>query len=176
MTLKMGRYLGVVFLFALIAAAAGCGSRETAGASESAVARAKLEAVKPHEDDGAIYGATKEFVRALVADERDQVLSLLTAEHRNGWEEQSFLITDAAKAKFDEFKLENLRHTVVKYMNNEDTGFENTGVVFAVYDVVMKNGGQEQDRVKIQESLVFRRENGKWLISLDERGFLVKTD
>lgn len=157
----------------LFTAAAGCGNKKEAEPGNNPTPRPKLSAINANEDDGAIYSTTKDFVRALVADERDKVMSLLTSEHRNGWNEKSFLITGDAKTQYDEFAVDKLQHTEVKYVNNEETNFENTGMVFAVYDVVMKKNGQEEGRVKIQESLVFRQENGKWLISLDERGFLV---
>lgn len=164
---------GILLLALSLAGVQGCSSQE-ANTGNGGSPRSKLEAVKPNEDDGAIYQTTKEFVNALVTDDRQQVLSMLTSEHRNTWKEESYLVTGDAKEKYDEFVVEKLQHTVVKYLNNEETNFENTGMVFAVYDVIMKKDGQEQGRVKIQESLVFRQENGKWLISLDDRGFLVE--
>lgn len=163
-----------LFLFTLtLITVAGCG-RQNSTDPTSQSPRKKMEAVKPNDDDGAIYSSTKEFVQALVADDREKVLSLLTAEHRSSWKEESFLIKNDEKQQFEDVVLDNLNYTVIKYVNNEDTNFENTGMIFAVYDVVMKNNGEEAGRVKLQESLMFRRENGKWLIALDERGFLVE--
>ena len=165
--------IAVVLILLSLGVVAGCG-RQDANPAVGSSPRTKLEAVKPNEDDGAIYGVTKDFINALVKDEREKVLSLMTAEHRGEWNDDSFLIPVDAKAKFDEIKLENMQYTVVKYLNNEETNFENTGIIFAVYDVVMAKNGQEAERVKIQESLAFRKENGTWLVSMDERGFLVE--
>lgn len=163
-----------ILLLVLTLAAAGCGQSDATNPEDGSSPRARLEAVEPNEDDGAIYGATVEFINALVRNDRETVASLLTAEHRRLWTEDSYLLSDAAKAQYDDIALENLQYTVVKYMNNEETNFENTGVLFAVYDVALRNNGEEQERVKIQESLAFRKENGTWLISMDERGFLVE--
>jgi predicted small lipoprotein YifL len=160
-------------LLLFLSALSGCGQRgnsDTTGAP-----RARLQAVQPNEDDGAIYGATKSFIMALAENDREKILSLLTAEHRSEWSEDSYLLSADAMGQYEKIALENLQYTVVKYLNNEETNFENTGIVFAVYDVVMEKDGLEE-RVKIQENLAFRKENGAWLISLDERGFLVKQD
>jgi hypothetical protein len=170
---KLLLILGLLLLTLSLAGVQGCGSQD-ANKDGDKPARSKLETVKPNEDDGVIYHTTKEFVQALVTDDRQKILSMLTSEHRNTWEDESYLITEEAKSQYDEFTVENLQHTVVKYINNEDTNFENTGMVFAVYDVIMKKDGQEQGRVKIQESLVFRQENEKWLITLNDRGFLIE--
>jgi triphosphoribosyl-dephospho-CoA synthetase len=164
---------GVALLLLTLVSAAGCGWQAVADPANDSSPRKKLEAVKPNEDDGAIYGTTKKFINALVADDRETLLTMLTSEHRSAWQDESFLVTDSAKAQFDEIALENLNYTVVKYVNNEETNNKNTGMIFAVYDVVMKNDGMEEGRLKLQESLIFRKENNQWLISLDERGFLV---
>jgi triphosphoribosyl-dephospho-CoA synthetase len=173
MTNKLKVAFGVALLLLTLVTAAGCGRQAVADQNDPSP-RKKLEAVKPNEDDGAIYSTTKKFINALVADDRETLLTMLTSEHRSAWRDESFLVTDAAKAQFDEIALENLNYTIVKYVNNEETNFENTGMIFAVYDVVMKNDGLEEGRLKLQESLIFRKENNQWLISLDERGFLVE--
>jgi hypothetical protein len=164
--------LGILLLMVTLLAV-GCGQDGVNSADSTP--RTKLGAVQPNEDDGAIYEITKNFIAALVNDDKDQVLSLLTTEHRSVWTETSFLLSAAAKGQYDDIELGNLQYTVVKYLNNEETNFENTGIIFAVYDVTMKAGGQDES-MKIQESLAFRKENGQWLISMDERGFLVKTN
>lgn len=46
-------------------------------------------------------------------------------------------------------------------------------MLFVVYDVVMKQDGREVSRVKMQDNLAFRQDNGQWLIAINERGFLV---
>jgi len=150
---------------------AGCGRQAATG--DSGTPRRQLETVQPNENDGAIYRATEEFVRALVADEREKVLSLLTADHRASWRDESFLLTEEAKQQFDEFAVENMTYTVVRYINNEDTGFREMAMLFVVYDVVMKQDGREVSRVKMQDNLAFRQDNGQWLIAINERGFLV---
>lgn len=173
--MKKAAKITVILLVAtlLTGMLAGCAKQETGGV-DSPVVRRQLETVKPNEDDGAIYRGTEEFVRAMVADDRQKVLSLLTADHRNSWRDESFLLSPDAKAQFEEITMENLNYTVVKYINNEETQFVDNGFIFAVYDVVMKKGGKEVSRAKMQENLVFRQENGQWLIAADERGFLVK--
>lgn len=153
---------------------AGCGQRNAAGTEATPAPRRQAETVQPNEQDGAIYRATEEFISALVADRREDVLKLLTSDHRASWSDDSFLLTEDAKRQFEEFALENLTYTVVRYINNEETQFIDNGFIFAVYDVVMKKGGEEAARIKMQENLIFREENGQWLIAADERGFLVE--
>lgn len=166
------RKIGVLVLSLALLLAAGCG-RPGTGTEAGAAPRRQLETVQPNENDGAIYRATEEFVRALVADNREKVLSLLTSDHRASWRDESFLLSEEAKQQFEEFAMENLTHTVVRYINNEETNFQEMAMVFAVYDVVMKNGGQEANRIKMQDNLIFRQEGGQWLIAINERGFLV---
>lgn len=168
--------LGMIFFFTAILIA-GCGGSggnttddDTAPATQP---RKQIETVKPNEDDGAVYRATEDFIKALVNDDRQKVLSLLTADHRNSWRDDSYLLKGDAKSRY-ELALENLNYTVVSYVNNEQTNMEDNAIIIAVYDVVKKSGGEETGRVKWQESLVFRKENGQWLIALDERGPLVQ--
>ena len=84
------------------------------------------------------------------------------------------MVRPETKERFEEIELEDLRHTVVRYINNEETNFENTAMIIIVYDVAMKNGGETKATSKIQESLAFRKEDGKWLVTMNERGFLVQ--
>lgn len=163
----------IVLGIALLLGTAGCGQRGGGTETGGGAPRNRLETVQPNENDGAIYRVTEEFIRALVADDREKVLSLLTADHRASWRDESFLLTAEAKQQFEEFAVENLTHTVVRYINNEETNFQEMAMLFAVYDVVMKSGGQEQNRIKMQDNLALRRENGQWLIAVNERGFLV---
>lgn len=165
----------VVFglILALLAGTAGCGQGNQAENGAKPPLR-QTETVKPNEDDGQIYRNVEAFVGALVQDDRSTVLEMLTKDHRSSWSDNAFLLDAEAKKLFDEITLDNLNHSVVKYVNNEDTSFVETAFIIAVYDVVMKKAGVEADRVKFQESLAFRREDGQWKISVNERGFLVK--
>jgi len=171
---KESKLIILALALLVLALLAGCGKSSTEQAG-GGILRRQAETVKPNEDDGAIYQATEDFILALVADDRQKVLSLLTADHRNTWVDNSFLFRADAKDHFDEAVVENLNYTVVTYVNNESTNHENTGMIIAVYDVVMKKEGAEIGRTKIQENLAFRKENSRWLISMDERGFLIKT-
>ncbi len=162
-----------IIIVALLAAVSGCGREE--GLQEIQPGqRRQVETVKPNEKDGQIYRNVEAFVNALVRDDREAVLSMLTRDHRNSWRDDSFLLNGQARERYEQFAVDNLNYTVVKYVNNEDTNFVETAFIIAVYDVVMKNGGQESGRVKIQESMAFRQEDGLWKMSVNERGFLVK--
>lgn len=153
----------------------GCGG-DNAAQPGNTNQRRQAETVKPNDRDGQIYQTVETFINALVKDDRNTVLGLLTSDHRNSWREDSFLLNSEAKEQFEEFAADNLNYTVVRYVNNEDTNFIETAFIIAAYDVVMKNGGVEASRVKIQESLAFRQENGQWRISVNERGFLVREE
>ncbi|MBS4022161.1 MAG: hypothetical protein KGZ79_07030 [Dethiobacter sp.] len=161
-----------MFFLILSGLAGGCGNSGDSGPNNGAAPRRQVEKVNPPGDDGAIYSAAGEFVQALVSDDRDKVLFMLTVDHRNSWQEDSFLFRQDAKAGYEEFVLENLNYSVVAYLNNEQTGFTELAVIDAVYDVVMKNGGEEAVRVSLQDTLAFRRESGQWLISVNERIFV----
>jgi hypothetical protein len=167
---RRGLVIGMILVAALLVFV-GCAKEE--GSPGPAPSRKQIETVKPNEDDGAVYQTTENFIKAMVRDDRQQVLSLLTADHRNSWTDDAFLIKPETKDLFEEFSVENLRYSVIQYINNEDTGNVNTAMIIVVYDVVMKNGGEEKARAKLQESLAFRKENNQWLITMNERGFLV---
>jgi ketosteroid isomerase-like protein len=158
-------------ILVLLLGAVGCSNGDEA--ETSTPQRRQVETVKPNEDDGQIYRAVETFVNALVNDDRSTVLDLLTTDHRNSWRDDSFLLNAEAKNRYDEFDVDNLNYTIVKYVNNEDTNFVETAFIIAVYDVLMKSGSQEDNRVKMQESLAFRREGEAWKISVNDRGFLV---
>jgi hypothetical protein len=162
-------------LLLLLASASGCGKTEAEQAPELAQSR-QVETVKPNENDGQIYRGVEAFIRALVKDDRETVLSLLTKGHASTWRDDSFLFNEQARERYDEFAVDNLNYTVVTYINNEDTNFVPTAFIVAVYDVVMKNGGVEASRVKLQESMAFHEDEGQWKIALDERGLLVKKE
>lgn len=152
----------------IVSMVTGCGQADDTD-NQGTGLRRQVETVKPNEDDGAIYRTTEEYVKALVEDDRNTVLSLLTVDHRNSWRNDSFLINADAKEIFDEITLANLNYTVVSYINNEETSFEDVGVIYAVYDVVLKKDGQEAGRQTFQDNLVFRKEDGQWRISVNER-------
>ncbi|MBS4030824.1 MAG: hypothetical protein KGZ63_05305 [Clostridiales bacterium] len=165
------RILVFGLVLALLAVGAGCTKQAAENGANSQ--RRQIETVKPNENDGQIYRNVETFVSALVKDDRNTVLEMLTKDHRNSWSDNSFLFNAEAKNRFDEFAAENLNYTIVKYVNNEDTNFVETAFIIAAYDVVMKKGGTEASRAKIQESMAFRKEDGQWKISVNERGLLV---
>ena len=170
--MKTSRWLMVLGL-ALLVSVAGCGPNDEGAQSGTQQPRRQLETVKANEDDGQIYRNVEAFINALVKDDRNTVLAMLTKDHRNSWSENSFLLNAETKNQFEEFGLENLNYTVVKYVNNEDTNFVETAFIVAAYDVVMKNDGAEAGRVKLQETLAFHKEDGQWGITVNERGILV---
>lgn len=169
--MKRWRWVLILLVPALLLGTAGCGKKEAGDPGQPK--RRQIETVKPNEDDGQIYRNVEAFISALVKDDRNTVLEMLTTDHRNSWSDQSFLLNPEAKNTFEAFDVDNLNYTVVKYVNNEDTNFIETAFIVAAYDVVMKKGGAEADRIKVQESLAFHRENGQWKVSVNDRGFLV---
>lgn len=123
-------------------------------------------------DDAAIYQVAERYVSALVADGREEVLSLLTSPHRQEWRADSFLLRPGTKDLYPEIKLAGLRHSFVRYSQVQD-GDQNNKYAWLVveYSISLSNN-QGSKVIPLREELVFCLEEESWRIASSKRDIL----
>lgn len=119
--------------------------------------------------DAAVYQAAEQFILALIRDEREEVLSFLTEEHRANWTDASFLYDRTALQPGQVVELASLRHSVVRYIQSAELGGETLALVTFKYTVLFKNEAEITTEVKLEESMALQRVNDSWLIAADQR-------
>ena len=119
--------------------------------------------------DKAVYQAAEEFIRALINDDREEVLSLLTEEHRVNWTDASFLYDRTALQPGQIFELSSFRHSVVRYIQSPELGGETLALVTAKYKVLFKNETEIITEMQIEESMALQLVNDTWRIAADQR-------
>lgn len=119
--------------------------------------------------DAAVYLAARQFVEALVDDERERVLAMLTAGHRAKWTDASFLYDSTALQPGRSVALGDFRHSVVRYVQPPELGGETLALVTARYTVLFKNGDVVEGEVQVEENMGLQLVGDLWLIAADER-------
>lgn len=119
--------------------------------------------------DEAVYQAAEQFIRALISDEREKVLSLLTEEHRLNWTDTSFLYDRTALQPGQTVELGSLRHSIVRYIQSPELAGETLALVTFKYTMLFKNGAEVSTEIKVEESMALQLVDENWLIAADQR-------
>lgn len=119
--------------------------------------------------DKAVYQAAEQFILALISDEREKVLSLLTEEHRLNWTDASFLYDRTALQPGQTVELGSLRHSIVRYIQSPELGGETLALVTFKYTMLFKNGAEVSTEIKVEESMALQFVGENWLIAADQR-------
>lgn len=123
-------------------------------------------------DDAEIYRVVEDYVAALVADEQEIVLSLLTAYHRQEWQTDSFLLRQGVTALFSKIELTDFRHTFVYYSSAVPEIYGDKFALLTVEYKVDFINEQETRTVRFSEDLVLRLEGENWRIAGSKRDIL----
>ncbi|MBS4008197.1 MAG: hypothetical protein KGZ45_07230 [Clostridium sp.] len=119
--------------------------------------------------DEAVYQAAEQFIRALISDDREKVLSLLTEEHSLNWTDASFLYDRTALQLGQTVELGSLRHSIVRYIQSPELGGETLALVTFEYTMLFKNGAEVLTEIKVEESMALQLVDGNWKIAADQR-------
>jgi hypothetical protein len=119
--------------------------------------------------DAPVYLAARQFVEALVADDREKVTAMLTEGHRANWTDASFLYDRTGLEAGRTMELGRFRHSVVRYVQAPDLGGETVALVTARYTVLFKYGDTVEGETQVQEEMVLQRVGDLWLIAADRR-------
>ncbi|MBS3887442.1 MAG: hypothetical protein KGZ56_10350 [Dethiobacter sp.] len=119
--------------------------------------------------DQAVYQAAEQFILALIKDEREVVLSMLTEEHRLNWTDASFLYDRTALQLGQSAELGSFRHSVVNYIQSPELGGQTLALVTVKYTVLFKNETETTAEIQIEESMALQLVNESWLIAADQR-------
>lgn len=119
--------------------------------------------------DAPVYLAARQFVEALVADDREKVLAMLTDGHRANWTDASFLSDRTRLEAGRTLELGRFRHSVVRYVQAPDLGGETVALVTARYTVLFKNGETVEGEMRVEENMAFQLAGGRWLVAADRR-------
>ena len=130
-------------------------------------------ALQPPANDAAIYLVLETYLAALVADEQEAVLALLTESHRQEFTAASFLLQPGAIENHSEIALAELNHSFPTY-TSQYTGLEGVpvAVLSAEYTVNFYQNGSLTAAPRFREELLFRREGENWLIAVSRRDFI----
>jgi len=119
--------------------------------------------------DQAVYQVAEQFILALIKDEREVVLSMLTEEHRLNWTDASFLYDRTALQLGQSAELGSFRHSVVNYIQSPELGGQTLALVTVKYTVLFKNETETTAEIQIEESMALQLVNESWLIAADQR-------
>jgi hypothetical protein len=131
------------------------------------VSKSTLALASP--EDSFVYRSVEGFVLALVADEREQVLAMLTDDHRMNWMENSYLYGEDMRQKYESIRVGDLRHSIVRYVQVPEAGNATMALVTVRYVVEFVNNGEVETSVMMEEKLGLRQAGELWKIAVDER-------
>jgi|GEM_PF-737081 len=129
--------------------------------------------LQPPTNDAAIYRTLEAYLAGLVADDQEAVLALLTESHRQDFTAASFLLQPGAIENYSRIVLAELNHSFPTY-TSQFTGLEGVpvAVLAAEYTVNFYQGEQLVASPRFREELLFRQEEGSWLIAGSQRDFV----
>jgi hypothetical protein len=119
--------------------------------------------------DAAVYQTARQFIKALVADDREKVQAMLTEGHRANWTDVSFLYDRTLLAPGRNIVLGSYRHSVVRYVQSSTLGGETVALVTVFYTVLFKNGETVEGEMQVEENMVLQLVGEQWLIAADQR-------
>lgn len=122
--------------------------------------------------DAAVYLAAREFIEALLRDDREKVLVMLTEGHRANWTDASFLYDGTELREGQHAVLGQFRHSVVRYERLPELGGERVALLTARYTVLFKDGEVVEREFRIEENMVLQYVAETWLVAADERKIL----
>lgn len=122
--------------------------------------------------DEEVYLAAREFIEALVQDERDLLLAMLTESHAANWTAASFLYDGTALREGQRAALGQFRHNVVRYVQPPELGGERVALLTVHYTVLFKDGETVEKEVRIEENMGLQLVDGTWLVAADQRKIL----
>jgi hypothetical protein len=114
-----------------------------------------------YQKDAAVYAVVEQYLTAQVQNDRSGMQSLLSAEHRSEWTEESYLIAESAFDLFDEIKISNLKMGIIDFQRYEGTDLS---VFQMTYSVEFINGENMEAKIHLREEVGLEKNGDDWFV------------